>query len=73
MDWKDLRPPDEQGTFDFAIDALIRHMAVTPKTAMKVFLNKFILAARLMGFDLLAIHRMVEIRYKYSVKEKETQ
>jgi hypothetical protein len=73
MDWKDLRPPDKQDVFDALIDSYIRMAHVPPEIAMKVFLNKFILAARLMGFDLRAVHQMVEIRYKYSVKQKETQ
>jgi hypothetical protein len=72
VDWKDLRPPDSQDNFDFAVDALIKRMAITRETAMKVFLNKFILTARLMGFDARAIHQMVETRYNYSVQNKET-
>lgn len=73
MDWTQLKPQMPADWFDQAIDDVIKHRELKPVDVMVVALAKFILAARLLGFDEFAVMRMVHDRYQVSVKRKETE
>ena len=73
MEWTKLTPQMPADWFDQAIDEVIKRRDLKPQDVMVVALAKFILSARLQGFDEFGIMRMVHDRYTVSVKRKETE